>query len=163
MMKYSLIFLLLCTSVVAGELNTEQENALNTAKSFIASFERRDADTALSLLSEDAVLEMPFPLVSGEGSYGTRKIMGEPLRQYISGIPIRNSKIAFHNKVWQVTTAGVVVFEAKGDLIRKNGKPYKNDYLMLFYIDKGKVLRWKEYFNPVVAARTFGIPLESLP
>ena len=44
-----------------------------------------------------------------------------------------------------------------------DGQRYQNKYLVLFEVSAGKITLWREYFNPVVAARTFGIPLESLP
>ena len=45
----------------------------------------------------------------------------------------------------------------------KDGKPYQNHYIVLFEVKDQKNKLWREYFNPVVAARTFGIPVESLP
>ena len=161
--KIALLGLLISTRVLAGELSAGQESALNTVKAFISAFENLDADAALALVTEDVVLEMPFPLAPGEGKYGTKKMTGDPLRKYMRGIPVRNSHISFNKKVWRVTTDNVVIFEADGSLVRANGKPYKNKYIMVFQVHEKKVASWKEYFNPVVAARTFGIPLESLP
>jgi len=124
----------------------------------------RDANQALQLLDEKAVLEMPFPLAAGENAFGTRKMWGAPLRTYVKGIVQRNSSIAFQNKVWYSSSDGVVFLECDGDMVRsRDGQRYQNNYIVLFKVDKDKIVLWREYFNPVVAARTFGISLESLP
>jgi ketosteroid isomerase-like protein len=141
-----------------------QATSLNTAKAFIAALSERDAESALLLLSQGAVLEMPYPLASGENKYGTRRMWGDALRQYVAGITERNSQISFKNTVWRTANDGIVILECDGDLVRsKDGKRYQNHYIILFEVSDGKITLWREYFNPVVAARTFGIPLESLP
>jgi uncharacterized protein len=141
-----------------------QDSALDTAKSFITALSSRDADKALLLLADEAILEMPYPLAAGENKYGTRKMWGDPLRQYVRGITARNSQIAFKNEVWRVADDGALILECDGDMIRsKDGARYQNQYIVLFEVKEGKITLWREYFNPVVAARTFGIPLESLP
>ncbi len=53
-----------------------------------------------------------------------------------------------------------VAVKLKGK-IKLKGKAglYENDYLCLFYFDnRGKILEYHEYFNPLVAARGFGMP-----
>ena len=153
-----LVFLL-SNSSMAG-----QDNALETAKAFIAALSDRNADNALMLLSDEAVLEMPYPLASGENKYGTQRMWGDPLRKYVRGITERNSTIAFKNSVWRVADDGVLILECDGDMVRaKDGVRYQNRYIILFAVTDGKITLWREYFNPVVAARTFGIPLDSLP
>jgi ketosteroid isomerase-like protein len=151
---------LLSNPSIAGQSN----KALETAKAFIAALSERNADNALMLLSDEAILEMPYPLAIGENKYGTQRMWGNPLRKYVRGITERNSKIAFENKVWRVADDGVLILECDGDLVRsKDGTRYQNRYIILFAVTDGKITLWREYFNPVVAARTFGIPLDSLP
>lgn len=147
----------------AAELTEQQRVALQTAQNFITAFEQRDAEKALAYIREDTVLEMPYPLFPGEGKYATRRVTGEALRTYMRGIPVRNSQIAFTAKVWRVSNDSDVILEANGNLVRADGTPYRNKYIMVFHIEDGRIASWREYFNPVVAARTFGIPLESLP
>ena len=148
----------------AGAPRASQEEPMHTAKAFIAALSQRDADTALILLSDEAILEMPFPLASGENTYGAKRMWGDPLRHYVKGIMRRNSQIAFNNTVWRQADDGAVILECDGDLVRsRDGKRYQNKYIVLFEVSDGKITLWREYFNPVVAAHTFGIPLESLP
>ena len=46
-----------------------------------------------------------------------------------------------------------------GKLKLKNGSGfYENDYLGIFYFDdQGKILEFHEYFNPITAAKAFGL------
>ena len=42
--------------------------------------------------------------------------------------------------------------------LKGNAGVYENDYLCLFYFDdQGKILEYHEYFNPLVAAKGFGM------
>ena len=91
---------------------------MHTAKAFIAALSQRDADTALLLLSDKAILEMPFPLAAGENTYGTKRMWGDPLRDYGKGIMQRNSELAFINTVWRRADDGTVSLECDGDLVR---------------------------------------------
>jgi len=45
----------------------------------------------------------------------------------------------------------------------KDGARYQNKYIILFKIEDSKIILWREYYNPITAATTFGIPLESIP
>ena len=166
--KHGSSLLTFCMAVLlvmyASTPHASQQDPMHTAKAFMAALSQRDADTALLLLSDKAILEMPFPLASGENAYGTKRMWGDPLRHYVKGIMQRNSQIAFNNTVWRQADDGAVILECDGDLVRSSdGQRYQNKYLVLFEVSAGKITLWREYFNPVVAARTFGIPLESLP
>jgi ketosteroid isomerase-like protein len=161
--RLTLFFFLLSMLAPVTSL-AEEAQPVAIAKAFIHALARRDAAGAINLLHDDAILEMPFPLSAGENKYGTRRMWGEPLRIYINGIVERNSKIAFNNMVWYETGSNTVILECDGDLIRsKDGQRYQNKYVIVFGTEDGEISTWREYFNPVVAARTFGIPLESLP
>ena len=160
------VLLFACAVILlpSGALPAEAREPVQVAEAFISALSQRDADGALQLLDEKAVLEMPFPLAAGENKYGTRKMWGAPLRTYLNGIMQRNSSIAFKNKVWYSSSDGVVFLECDGDMVRSSdGQRYQNSYIVLFKVEKDKIVLWREYFNPVVAARTFGISLESLP
>ena len=42
--------------------------------------------------------------------------------------------------------------------LKNNAGTYENDYLCLYYFDEnGKILVLHEYFNPVIAAKAFGL------
>lgn len=162
-LRFTLLFFLATVLAPLTSLAGEVQ-PVAIAKAFISALTNRDAAGAINLLHNDAVLEMPYPLATGENKYGTRKMWGEPLRIYVNGIVERNSKIAFNNMVWYETNDNTVILECDGNLVRsKDGQNYQNKYIIVFETTDGEISTWREYFNPVVAARTFGIPLESLP
>ena len=52
-----------------------------------------------------------------------------------------------------------VAVKNKGKLKLKNSDNYyENDYLAIFSFDEqGKIVEWTEYYNPVIAAKAFGL------
>ena len=52
-----------------------------------------------------------------------------------------------------------VAVKLKGKLYLKSGSgTYENDYLAIFLFDEqGKILEWIEYYNPITAAKAFGL------
>jgi len=52
-----------------------------------------------------------------------------------------------------------VAVKLTGRLNLKNGSgTYENDYLAIFSFDEhGKILEWIEYYNPITAAKAFGL------
>jgi len=51
-----------------------------------------------------------------------------------------------------------VAIKHTGRLVMKNGGLYENDYLAIVSFDEqGKILEWAEYYNPIKAAKAFGL------
>ena len=52
-----------------------------------------------------------------------------------------------------------VAVKLTGKLHLKNGSgTYENDYFAIFSFDEqGKILEWIEYYNPITAAKAFGL------
>jgi ketosteroid isomerase-like protein len=52
-----------------------------------------------------------------------------------------------------------IAVKLNGKLFLKNGSgTYENNYLAIFSFDeKGKISEWVEYYNPVIAAKAFGL------
>jgi len=144
-------------------VGNDAEEALRVAQDAIAALCRRDADALISLLDEDAVLEAAYPIAPGENVTGARRCQGEAVRAFVRDVSRLVARISFENVVWRTTSDGLALFEADGDLQYTNGDPYRNHYLMFFEVAVGKIVRWREYYSPVVWARAVGAPLESLP
>jgi ketosteroid isomerase-like protein len=142
---------------------SQADETLKIAQAFIAALSRRDPDTLIPMLADNVVMESAYPLVPGEDKPGAKICTGESVRAFLRGARKTLSKIEFTNVVWRTTNDGLAIFEAVGDLAYADGRPYRNNYLMMFKVANGKLVHWKEYFNPVIWARAFGAPLESLP
>jgi phenazine biosynthesis protein len=51
-----------------------------------------------------------------------------------------------------------VAVKHSGRLVMENGGVYENDYLAILSFDEqGKILEWAEYYNPIKAAKAFGL------
>jgi ketosteroid isomerase-like protein len=137
--------------------------ALDVAKQLIDALENRDPDGVIAVLHEDIVLELPYPIVEGENTTGTRRQSGAAVKAYLHDSKARTANNRFYNVVWYAAGVGTAIFQADGDCTLSNGDPYRNHYLFIFDVKDGKVVRWVEYLNPVIAARAFGAPLETVP
>lgn len=137
--------------------------ALELAKQVIDGLERKDAAIVLAVLAEDIVLHVPFPLVAGENMTGTRRQQGEAVRRYLDESNGLTQTVRFNNQAWRTTDDGLALFQADGEVLLRDGRPYLNHYLFLFEAGNGKITQWWEYYNPVIAAIAFGAPLDSIP
>jgi hypothetical protein len=137
--------------------------ALELGRKIIAGLEAKDAEAIIAVLADDVVLEVPFPLVAGEDTTGSRRQRGAAVREYLYDSNRRTSEVRFANTKWRTTDDAIAMFQGDGEIVLSDGRPYLNHYLMLFEAAGGKIVRWWEYYNPVIAARAFGAPLETIP
>ena len=142
---------------------TPEKEALALGRQVIEGLERKDAAIVNAVLREDVVLHVPFPLVAGENMVGTRRQVGDAVRRYLDESNQLTETVRFDNKVWRTTDDGLAMFQADGEVMLRDGRPYLNHYLFLFEAQGGKITQWWEYYNPVIAANAFGAPLDSIP
>jgi len=139
------------------------EETLQIAQAAIDALSRRDADALLALLDDDCVMEAAYPIRAGENVTGASRCQGQAVRDFVTDVVRLVARIEFRNVVWRTTSDGLALFEADGDLEYPSGDPYRNHYLMFFEVACGKIVRWREYYSPVVWARATGTPFEALP
>jgi len=144
-------------------MGSNSEDALSVAKQLINALEKRDSEGVIALLHDDIVLELPFPILAGENTTGTRRQAGTAVHDYLRHSRELTAENSFTNVVWRITDDGLAMFQSDGVCTLSDGRPYLNHYLFLFEVRDGKVIRWVEYLNPVIAARAFGAPLEAIP
>jgi ketosteroid isomerase-like protein len=144
-------------------MNLQANEALSVAKSLIEAVRQMDPEAMIALMHENIVLELPYPLVKGENTTGTKIQRGKAVHAYAQDVKRRTSQMRFNNVIWRTTNDGLAMFQADGDHTLSDGRNYQNHFLFLFEVLDGKVIRWVEYLNPVAALRAFGAPLESIP
>ena len=144
-------------------MTARAEECLAVAKRLIDALTRLDTDAMLALLHEDILLEVVFPLVKGENTTGSRRQAGKAVHEYVREVKRRTKEIRFENALWRTTNDGLAMFQADGNHILSDGRPYPNHYLFLFKVADGKIIHWWEYLNPVAAMRAFGGPLDAIP
>ena len=103
--------------------------------------------------AEDGVMELPFAPAGSptriEGAEAIRRNQSASLDLFT-----RFETPEF--VIFPTTDPDVFFAEYTSDaLVRTNGKPYRNTYVGYFRFRLGKLLHWKEYFNPSVIREAF--------
>ncbi|HWK07798.1 MAG TPA: nuclear transport factor 2 family protein [Puia sp.] len=80
-------------------------------------------------------------------------------KQY-SSLPQLFGQMKFPRTLYATEDPLFIFVKFRGIIEIRAGGTYENDYLGTFRLEKGKIVEYTEYFNPIVMARAFGIPLK---
>jgi len=112
----------------------------------------RDMAGLRALLADDAVLEWPF---AGREVVAYRG--GDTAIKMFSPINVFEIFSLTVTDIHEPADSGIVILEAHSHGIFADTRPdYHNRYVFILSIADGKITRWREYFNPVEGAKTFG-------
>ena len=126
-----------------------QDDRVALAKRFLATLAAMDFDGLGELVDDGAVIEFPFSAAANLDVRG-RTAMIERLRAGVTGFL---KSIAF-----EVTAAypgedpEVVILEYASQGVRQTGQPYANRYVGVFRVRAGRIVLFREYFNPLATA-----------
>lgn len=131
------------------KISTEKHNeSIETVRSFFKALELRDIDAVAELWHSDGILEFPFAPDSApttvKGKADIKKILGEDLAD--------RSHVAFpHLNIQPMLDPEGVVAEFSSDMeVASSGASYANQYIALAKVKDGRLLLFREYFNPLV-------------
>lgn len=117
------------------------------AERFLTALTTRNVDKVMPLWNEDGVLEFPFV---PEGSPGTFEGV-DSIRRTLASAFIQRPKMGFFDvRAYQATDPNLAFVEFRGDMMLQSGAPYKNIYIAKVEARNGKLLHFKEFFNPLV-------------
>jgi ketosteroid isomerase-like protein len=139
---------------------------VRTTEALIAALEHENLDAILPSLAERVVVVLPLaPDGNNDPTHIDRFAGRRAVRALLWRTFFAYRHIAFLNDVITPSSDGRVIFvEARGDFLTLDGRPYRNVYLIkLVFDDAGAVTRIEEWTNPVTAAQTWGVSLETLP
>lgn len=80
-------------------------------------------------------------------------------KQY-SSLPQLFGQMKFPRTLFATEDPQFIFVKFRGIIEIRAGGTYENDYLGTFRLEEGKIVEYTEYFNPIVMARAFGIPLK---
>ncbi|WP_067819395.1 nuclear transport factor 2 family protein [Actinomadura kijaniata] len=107
----------------------------------------------VDLFTEDGVLEFPY----GPEGY-PREVRGKAgLHAYMRNFPehfqVEFTDLRFH----ETTDPALVVaeFRSRGTA-RSTGRPYEQTYISLVWTENGRISRYVDYWNPLVAIEALG-------
>jgi ketosteroid isomerase-like protein len=132
--------------------------AVSVVQQFFAHLEAMDMEAFFALWAADGRQEMPF---APEGFPSELKGKAAIRRQY-GGLPAAYGRMVFPGLVLRpLNEPGWVFAEYGGQIELLSGGIYNNRYCGLFHIENGKIVLFREYFNPIILQQSFGNNLGS--
>ncbi len=126
---------------------------------YLDAMSRKDRRAVETLLADDVVFEYPFDR-SGRTDAGSWRVFdgrGAVMAGYVDGAFQRITTIRFIDREMTPSADGSRVFvEALGDMALGE-KPYRNRYVLRFDLREDRIVRMKEYLNPVTGAIAAGV------
>ena len=117
------------------------------AEQFLSALMTRDVDQVMPLWNEAGVMEFPFV---PEGSPNTFEGV-DAIRMTLASAFVQRPKMSFFDvKAYQAADPDLAFVEFKGDMTLQSGAPYNNTYIAKVEAKDGKLLHFKEFFNPLV-------------
>lgn len=121
---------------------------------FLDALEAMDTERLLNVWHDNGVQVTPF----APDGYSNR-IEGKTAihHQYI-GLLMRYKSVSFPDRAFHFTNDSNrvwVEFRAKIE-IKASGQSYNNTYVCLFTLRDGRIIEYKEYFNPINFLNAFG-------
>ncbi|CAB4741966.1 MAG: hypothetical protein F2681_14720 [Actinobacteria bacterium] len=131
---------------------TAEFSAVEAARECLDMIQAFDIAGAAGRFAPEGVLELPMrpePL--------PRQLRGADIEKFMRLLPKLFARLDFvERRYHQSTTPTSAVVEYRGDAVTHTGKPYLNTYIGVFeFDDQGRVLLWREYFDPLVLQQTF--------
>ncbi len=145
-------------NIVAGKTNTltVSERNKESVRSFLKALENKNTNKVVQFFAKDGRHINPYH--SGlfpEGAKGK-----EAIRAYWTPVFPRFDSMKFPiEEIYTMEKPNKVFVKFKGRLVLKNNNGhYKNDYYAIFtFNEEGKIVEYVELFNPITAAKKFGL------
>lgn len=114
---------------------------------FLKALETKDLGQIMPLWNDDGVLEFPFaPDGSPKTFEGT-----DTIRRTLAAAFVQRPKMKFPEiTTYQAEDPNLAFLEFKGDMTLKSGAPYNNTYIAKVVARDGRLVQFKEFFNPLV-------------
>jgi uncharacterized protein len=122
---------------------------------FYAALSSLKPDDWIALWHEEGIFDQPFP---PEPSYPARLAGVHAIYNHVRSIDRVFQELTFHDIVVHTTADPEVVIatlRSEGGVVA-TGKRYANEYVAFFRIRDGKVVEYREYFNPLKVLEAFG-------
>ena len=137
----------------------QRRRTIDVVRAYFAAIDAKDVDGTRALLSDHAVVELPFS-ESGRvdpGSFRVYRGIEEVTAFWATAFSLEGDSPGILDAEVTITGDGRVVFvEGYGDVIMTSGRRYRNRYVMRMTIEGDKVATCREYYNPIISARAFG-------
>lgn len=134
---------------------TREEN-IETARDFVRFLEQRRLKEFAELFAENGRWIHPYH----SGLFPAETVGPKEIYDGIKTAADNFDEIRFPiDEILPFEDPSRIAMKHRGKLKLKNGNgTYENEYFTLFHFDEnGKILEWIEYYNPITAAKAFGL------
>jgi uncharacterized protein len=119
---------------------------------FLAAMERLDADAFTALLDDDVILSFPYMC----GDRPKRCVGRAEAEEFLKIIPALFATVRWvESKVYATDDPELAVIVATSAATLTTGDPYDNDYVLLLRVRDGRILEYREHFDPARAEPAF--------
>ena len=158
-----IVLCLSCTDIKQSHNMSNDKNIQSLIKTnratvdkFFLALETRRFDWLNEIFDENGKQLNPYVPEGFPESFNGREAI---YRQY-SSLPQNFGSMKFPRQIFATEDPNFFFVKFKGDIEIKAGGKYENDYLGTFRLNGGKIVEYTEYFNPIVMAKAFKIPLK---
>ncbi|WP_162906655.1 nuclear transport factor 2 family protein [Algihabitans albus] len=117
------------------------------AERFLRALETRDVEQIIPLWNDNGVMEFPYV---PEGS-PSRFEGVDAIRTTLASAFVQRTMMSFFDVTsYQAVDPNFAFVEFKGDMTLQSGAPYNNTYIAKVEARDGKLIHFKEFFNPLV-------------
>jgi ketosteroid isomerase-like protein len=141
---------------------TAGEGGRNAAlvRRYVEAFGNKNKDTIMALVSDETVVEMPFNESGLVEDGNIRAFSGlAQLDAFFDGV-MKVFAADDHIKmdyldISEANDGRTIFLECRGGARLGNDRNYRNRYCMRFDFNDGKIVRLREYYNPIATAYSF--------
>jgi ketosteroid isomerase-like protein len=141
------------TAVAVSDVDSVRATAQETFRSHLERLSAGRIPQWVDLFTEDGVLEFPY----GPDGYPKRVAGKEELLAYMKNFP-EHFKVEFTDLRFHETTDPTLViaeFKSLGTALA-TGRPYHQTYISVVETVDGKISRYVDFWNPLVAIEALG-------
>jgi ketosteroid isomerase-like protein len=117
--------------------------------------EEQKFDAVKQLFAPAARKLMPYAPAGVEAVVEGREAIYEQFKD----LPARFTRISYPRHIYTTNDPGLIFARFTGDFDVKGGGKYENDYVGTFWLEDEKIVEYREFFNPFLMAKAYGIKL----
>ena len=142
----------------ATQKNTVAQNK-KTVDNFFVALETENFELLKTVFATDGRQLNPYVPEGFPKSFDG----SEAIYKQYSSLPQMFGQMKFPRTIYGTEDPNTLFVRFKGQIDIKAGGKYENDYLGIFKLKNSRIAEYTEYFNPLVMAKAFNIPLTTTP
>lgn len=138
-----------------------RRTAAELADAYLTALQAKDIDAMLALLAPEFTLEIPCNLSGTNDRSDSWTGVDNARPNYLQAFEMIEVLRYADVEITQAADPTIAFLEGRGVIRMANGNPYRNQYVFRFDVDlgSGKIVRAREYVNPVTFAVAMHQPL----